>query len=106
MSPNTGFVAAVVVVVTGAGVVGGLVDLAVVVEVSGLAVELLVLGAADGLGLAVTGIKVKAGMLLMAFKVLWLTVVGARVDFCLKPLRHVPETLFVKPSTLILKIAI
>ena len=64
------------------------------------------LGAADGLGLAVTGIKVNAGMLLMAFKVLWLTVVGARVDFCLKPLRHVPETLFVKPSTLILKIAI
>ena len=68
MSPNTGFVAAVVVVVTGAGVVGGLVDLAVVVEVSGLAVELLVLGAADGLGLAVAGIKVKAGMLLMAPK--------------------------------------
>ena len=91
---------------TGAGVVGGLVGLAVVVEVSGLAVELLVLGAAGGLGLAVTGIKVNAGMLLMAFKVLWLTVVGARVDFCLKPLRHVPETLLLKPSTLILKIAI
>ena len=58
------------VVVTGASLVGGLVGLAVVVVIGGLVVELLVLAAVGGLGVTVDGVTVKAGMLLMALKVL------------------------------------
>ena len=93
MPPGTGPVVAVTVVVTGAGVVGGLVVLAVVVVVGGLT-GLLVSGAAGMVGRAAAGVIVREGLLLMALKVLWLVMIGARVDFCFNPLEHVPENTF------------